>query len=77
MGAASQTGVFLIGLAIAFVRMLASAYAYSFFWCAVAGIYLLLRRDADNTEMDDVYLDDEGETEVVLPGGHQQTGLES
>ena len=41
------------------------AYEYSFLWTAAAGIYLLLRRDADQTEMDEVYV---AEDEAVVYG---------
>lgn len=53
-------GVILIGLGVALIRAMASAFAYSYFWCVAAAIYLLLRSDVDNTEMDDIHLDDEG-----------------
>jgi hypothetical protein len=62
-----RVGVTLIGFAVAFVHTLASAYAYSYFWCATSAIYLLLRSDADNTELDDICMEDEGETTYGLP----------
>jgi len=37
----------------------AAAFAYSFFWCGAAGIYLLLRKAVDQTEFDEVFLDDD------------------
>src|SRR5690606_9879037 len=43
------------------------AFAYSFMWCAAAGIYLLLRQDADQTEMDDVFLEEEEAVRYGLP----------
>lgn len=49
------------------VRSLTTAFSHGYFWVAVAGIYLLLRRDADQTETDDVYLEDESETPYGLP----------
>ena len=45
-----------------FVGLLA-AYAYSYYICANTWIYLLLRRSADGTEMDDVFVEDEVEVE--------------
>ncbi len=44
---------FWIGL----IRTAASAFAFSYFWCMVAGIYLLLRLDVDSTEMDEIFVD--------------------
>ena len=49
----------LIGLFNGLVRALAMAFAYSFFWHAVSAIYLLLRRHVDETEFDEVFLEDE------------------
>jgi len=39
--------------------MLAVGFLYSYFWTASTCIYLLLRRDADATEMDEVFLEDD------------------
>ena len=36
-------------------------FAYSYFWSAATIIYLLLRRDVDETELDEVYLEEEEE----------------
>ena len=60
-------GSALIRFFNACVRSLATAFSHGYFWVAVAGIYLLLRRDADQTETDDVYLEDESETPYGLP----------
>jgi hypothetical protein len=50
------------------VKLLAVGYLFSYFWCAAAAIYLLLRRNVDATEMDEVYLDaDASEQAVGLP----------
>lgn len=40
------------------VRLLAIGYLYSYFWVSASGIYLLLRRDVDDTELDEVFLED-------------------
>ena len=39
------------------VKLLAVGFLFSYFWSAAAGIYLLLRRDVDATETDEVFLD--------------------
>lgn len=49
------------------VRTLASAYGYSFFWCAATCVYLLLRLDVDQTEFDEVILDESDLTSHSLP----------
>jgi hypothetical protein len=41
------------------VKLLAVGYLYSYFWTASTAIYLLLRLDHDNKEMDEIFLDDE------------------
>jgi hypothetical protein len=49
-------------------KLLAVGFSFSYFWNAYAAIYLLLRRNVDATEMDEVYLDaDESETKFGLP----------
>jgi hypothetical protein len=52
-------GKTIIGLLQGLVYTVAIAFRYAFFWCAAAVIYLLLRRNVDHTEMDDVYVEDE------------------
>lgn len=43
-------------------------FGYSYFWCASTIIYLLMRRQVDDTELDEVYLEeDEGEDTYVSP----------
>jgi hypothetical protein len=57
-------------------RLLAVGYLYSFFWVSASGIYLLLRRDVDDTELDEVHLEDAGTEETFgLPEiGKDETG---
>jgi hypothetical protein len=50
------------------VKLAAVGYLFSYFWTASTAIYLLLRRDVDATEMDEVFLDaDAGEQTYGLP----------
>jgi hypothetical protein len=49
------------------VQSILTAFSYSYFWVSVTGIYLLLRRDADQTEIDDVFLEEESQTAYGLP----------
>jgi hypothetical protein len=69
----AETGVFgpaavwLIRFWIGCVKLLAVGFFYSYFWTASTCIYLLLRRDADATEMDEVYLEEDEETAYGLP----------
>ncbi len=43
------------------------AFAYSFMWTAAAAIYLLLRYHADQTEIDDVFLEEDESVRYGLP----------
>jgi hypothetical protein len=52
-------GSFLLGLCTNLVRSIATGFGYGFFWCLTAAIYLLLRRDTDHTEFDEVFVEDE------------------
>ncbi len=60
-------GLSLMHLFQALVHSVAVAFAYCYFWCAATAIYLLLRRDVDQTEFDDVFVDDEGPTFQMPP----------
>ncbi len=46
---------------------MAVGYLYSYFWVSAAAIYLLLRRNVDDTELDEVRLDEEGNETFGLP----------
>jgi len=50
-----------------FVRTFSTAFTYAYFFTAAAAIYLLLRRDVDQTEMDEVYLEDEEDAYDMPP----------
>jgi hypothetical protein len=67
---AGRAGAGLIGFWMGGVRLLALSYAYSFFWTAGTGAYLLLRRDADAVELDEVLVegdDDPSSLPAVQP----------
>ncbi|MCX7426112.1 MAG: hypothetical protein NTW96_10905 [Planctomycetia bacterium] len=49
------------------VKLLAVGYLYSYFWTASTAVYFLLRRDVDATEMDEVWMPDQGEGTYDLP----------
>lgn len=50
-------GANLIRFWIGCVGLLALGFVYSFFWSASSAIYLLLRRDDDGTDLDDVHVE--------------------
>jgi hypothetical protein len=49
-------GSYLIGLVIRLARLVQDGFSFSYFFCAAAAIYLLLRQDVDQTEFDEVYV---------------------
>ncbi|MFO0912319.1 MAG: hypothetical protein U0795_05155 [Pirellulales bacterium] len=63
----SLAGVWLISFAMDAVRLVASAVSYAHFWTLATAWYLLLRRDVDDTELSEIYLEDEDETRLGLP----------
>ena len=54
LGALVGVGAWLIDLSVGLVRATASAFSFAYFWCATGTAYLLLRRDTDQTELDEV-----------------------
>jgi hypothetical protein len=64
----SCAGAWLIHFWTGLAKLLAVGFMFSYFWNANSAIYLLLRRNVDATEMDEVSLDaDEGEAKFGLP----------
>ena len=50
-------GATLIGWCVALIHAAATAFRYTFFFTAASAIYLLLRHDVDEKEMDEVFLE--------------------
>jgi hypothetical protein len=48
-------------------RTLAAAFLYGLFWSIASAAYLLLRKDLDNTEMDEIWLVDQRRTYELPP----------
>jgi hypothetical protein len=61
------SGAKLIQFFTGCIRAFLTAYASGYFWVAAGGVYLLLRRDADQTEIDDIFLEEEEDLEFGLP----------
>jgi hypothetical protein len=60
-------GGFLVSAWIWLVFMLVLGFGYSYFWTASSIIYLLMRNRVDETDTDEVYLDDEDLTPPPAP----------
>ncbi len=68
LGQIAGVGTALIAFWVGCVKLLATGFLYGYFFVATACIYLLLRRDVDATEMDEVYQDaDASEPAYGLP----------
>jgi hypothetical protein len=67
MNTAGRWGAALIGFWDGIVRLLTAAFGYSFFWTASTAMYLLLRRDADATETDEVFIEDRPDDRGLPP----------
>jgi hypothetical protein len=70
--AADATGIQSIGDSMIagvthLIRTIGVAFCYAYFWCSSAAIYLLLRRDTDQTDFDEVYTVQDDEPRA-LPG---------
>jgi hypothetical protein len=57
-------GAGLVGFWLSLVFLMIIGFGYSFFWTASSIIYLLMRRKVDDTELDEVHLEEE---EVDMP----------
>lgn len=65
----------IIGFWNGIARTLAAAFIHGLFWCMAGAIYLLLRRDVDETEMDEIYLVDEQRTYDLPPLQSDEHGI--
>jgi len=65
----------MIGLWNSLFHTLAAAFIYGLFWCMASAIYLLLRKDADETEMDEIYIVDEKRTYELPPLQSDENGI--
>lgn len=69
------SGRTIIGLWNSLLRTLSAAFIYGLFWCMASAIYLLLRKDVDETEMDEIYIVDEKRTYELPPLKSDENGI--
>lgn len=65
-GGSLAGGAWLLWFSIECVQLVPRGFVYSFFWCAMSAIYLILRLDVDQTEFDEVFVPEDEPR--VLPG---------
>ncbi len=58
-----------------FARTIAAAFLHGLFWCMASAIYLLLRKDVDQTAMDEIFLIDERRTYDLPPLKSDEHGI--
>jgi hypothetical protein len=76
---AEAVGATLVGLVVALIQAVAIAFRYSYFFTAASAIYLLLRYNVDEKELDEVWLVKQPEAakarvDVVTPRGPAAAG---
>lgn len=74
IGSVREFGAAVIRFWAECVKLVGAGFLVSYFWTAAAGVYLLLRRDADATELEEVYVEEEPEP---LPAPAPAAGKES
>jgi len=57
------------------IRTVAASFLYGLFWCMASAVYLLLRKDVDDTEMDEIYIVDEKRTYELPPLKSDESGV--
>ena len=70
-----QMGRSLIGFWNGLARTVCVAFLYGLFWCLAAAGYLLLRRDVDEMEMDEIFVVDERRTYDLPPLKSDESGI--
>jgi hypothetical protein len=63
----NQIGAFLVMIWLGLLFLLILGFGYSYFWSASTIVYLLMRRKVDDTEMDEVYLEEEEQEGLYGP----------
>ena len=64
-----------IGFWNGLIKTIAAAFLYGLFWCMTSAVYLLLRKDVDDTEMDEIYIVDEKRTYELPPLKSDASGV--
>ena len=57
------------------IQTIAASFLYGPFWCMASAVYLLLRKEVDDTEMDEIYIVDERRTYELPPLKSDESGV--
>lgn len=63
----NRMGAFLVGLWVTLVLLAVVGFGYSYFFSASTVIYLLMRHKVDDTDLDEVYAEDDFPEDAYLP----------
>jgi hypothetical protein len=66
LGLNNKLGASLVAIWLSLLFLFVVGFGYSYFWVAATQVYLLMRRRVDETELDEVYMEDE-ENDPLLP----------
>jgi hypothetical protein len=55
----NHAGAAMVSFWVTLVFLMVIGFSYSYFWTAATQIYLLMRKRVDETELDEVYLEEE------------------
>ena len=65
----------MIGFWNGLIQTIAVAFLYGLFWCMSSSVYLLLRKEVDDTETDEIYIVDEKRTYELPPLKSDESGV--
>jgi hypothetical protein len=63
----NHMGAGMVSFWVTLVFMMVIGFSYSYFWTAATQIYLLMRKRVDETEMDEVYVEEEAPESPAAP----------
>src|SRR5262249_39897596 len=63
----NHMGAGMVSFWVTLVLMMVIGFSYSYFWTAATQIYLLMRKRVDETEMDEVYVEEEAPESPAAP----------
>ncbi len=58
-------GAIMVGVWLGVFFLFVVGFGYSYFWCAATFIFLLIRKDLDNNEINELHVDDEEESQYT------------
>ena len=66
-GITNTIGAFFVGIWIGILFLFVVGFGYSYFWSVSAVVYLLMRRNVDDTDIDEIHLEEEVEPPYTSP----------